>query len=167
MAAVTGGQRLLESAVGYALAGATLATPQLLSRPTPCPGWDLEMLLDHVSDSIWALQEAMAGRGALAASHVARRRALIFPRAWQRADPHAPDLFAIQPDVCVPLGVLGTPMPVLRLRHQGRSDFRGGRELEGSQALGGALAIFGCHLHRSLHSVIWPSPATAISFHAK
>jgi hypothetical protein len=32
---------LLESAVGYALAGAGMATPQLLSRPTPCPGWDL------------------------------------------------------------------------------------------------------------------------------
>jgi uncharacterized protein (TIGR03086 family) len=64
VAAVSGGQRLLESAVGYALAGAALATPRLLSRPTPCRGWDLEMLLDHVSDSIAGLQEAMAGRGA-------------------------------------------------------------------------------------------------------
>jgi uncharacterized protein (TIGR03086 family) len=51
---------LLESAVSYALAGAGLATPQLLSRPTPCPGWNLEMLLDHVSDSIGVLGEAMA-----------------------------------------------------------------------------------------------------------
>jgi uncharacterized protein (TIGR03086 family) len=55
---------LLESAVGYALAGAGMATPQLLSRPTPCPGWDLERLLDHLSDSIGVLREATATAGA-------------------------------------------------------------------------------------------------------
>jgi hypothetical protein len=36
-----------------------MATPQLLSRPTPCPGWDLEMLLDHLGDSIGVLHEAI------------------------------------------------------------------------------------------------------------
>ena len=60
MAALSRGLELLESAVRYALAGATLAAAQLLSRPTPCPGWDLEMLLDHVSDSIAVLREAIA-----------------------------------------------------------------------------------------------------------
>jgi uncharacterized protein (TIGR03086 family) len=54
------GLELLETAIGYALAGAALGTPQLLSRPTPCAGWDLEMLLDHVSDSIAVLHEAIA-----------------------------------------------------------------------------------------------------------
>ena len=64
MAPLSRGLELLESAVSYALAGAALATPQLLSRPTPCPGWDLEMLLDHVSDSIGVLGEAIATAGA-------------------------------------------------------------------------------------------------------
>jgi uncharacterized protein (TIGR03086 family) len=54
------GLELLESAIGYALADARMATPQLLSRPTPCTGWDLDTLLDHVSDSIGVLAEAIA-----------------------------------------------------------------------------------------------------------
>jgi uncharacterized protein (TIGR03086 family) len=53
------GRELLETAVSYALAGAALGTPQLLRRPTPCQGWDLEKLLDHVSDSIGVLHEAI------------------------------------------------------------------------------------------------------------
>ena len=57
------GLQLLAAAVGYALGGAGLATPQLRSRPTPCPGWDLEMLLDHLSDSIGVLHEAVATAG--------------------------------------------------------------------------------------------------------
>ena len=64
MAALSRGRELLESAVSYALAGAALSTPQLLSRPTGCPGWDLEMLLDHVGDSIEVLQEAIASGAA-------------------------------------------------------------------------------------------------------
>jgi uncharacterized protein (TIGR03086 family) len=53
-------RELLESAVSYALTEATLVTPQLLSGPTPCPGWDLETLLGHVVDSIRVLHEAIA-----------------------------------------------------------------------------------------------------------
>jgi uncharacterized protein (TIGR03086 family) len=52
-------RRLLDAAVSYALAGAGMATPPLLSRPTPCAGWDLAMLLDHLCDSIGALGEAV------------------------------------------------------------------------------------------------------------
>src|SRR2546423_12230784 len=44
--------------------GARMVTPQLLSRPTPCVGWDLETLLDHVSDSIEVLHEVIATAGA-------------------------------------------------------------------------------------------------------
>jgi uncharacterized protein (TIGR03086 family) len=55
--------QLLAAAVGYALGGVGMVTPQLLSRPTPCPGWDLEGLLDHLSDSIGALHEAIATAG--------------------------------------------------------------------------------------------------------
>jgi uncharacterized protein (TIGR03086 family) len=57
------GQKLLESAVSYALAGAALVTPQLLPRPTPCASWDLGTLLDHLSDSIGVLHDAIATAG--------------------------------------------------------------------------------------------------------
>ncbi len=60
MAPLSKGLELLESAVGYALCGITPGASQLLSRPTPCAGWDLELLLDHVSDSIGVLHEAIA-----------------------------------------------------------------------------------------------------------
>src|SRR6266568_9525872 len=48
----------------------TLFRSSLLQRPTPCLGWDLETLLDHVSDSIGVLHEAITagGAGASAAS---------------------------------------------------------------------------------------------------
>jgi uncharacterized protein (TIGR03086 family) len=59
MAALTGAPTLLEHAVGYALATAAQATPQLLPRPTPCAGWDLQTLLLHVSDSLGVLAEAL------------------------------------------------------------------------------------------------------------
>jgi uncharacterized protein (TIGR03086 family) len=64
VAPLSRGLELLESAVRYALAGARMATPQLLPRPTPCPGWDLERLLDHLSDSIGVVGEAIATAGA-------------------------------------------------------------------------------------------------------
>ena len=67
MAPLIRGRELLESAVSYALAGAALGTPRLMQRPTPCPGWDLETLLDHVSESIGVLAEAMTAAGAGAA----------------------------------------------------------------------------------------------------
>jgi uncharacterized protein (TIGR03086 family) len=55
--------QLLDAAVGYALAGAAMAGPQLGSRPTPCPGWDLQQLLDHLGDSVGVLAEAIATGG--------------------------------------------------------------------------------------------------------
>ena len=62
------GRELLETAVSYALAGAALGTPQLLRRPTPCQGWDLETLLDHVSDSIGVLHDAINAGGVSASA---------------------------------------------------------------------------------------------------
>lgn len=66
MAPLSRGLELLESAVSYALASAGMATPQLLPRPTPCSGWDLETLLDHLTDSIAVLHEAITTAGASA-----------------------------------------------------------------------------------------------------
>lgn len=60
MTRLTGGPELLEAAVRYALDGAALATGPLRSHPTPCPGWDLATLLDHLSDSIGVFTEAIA-----------------------------------------------------------------------------------------------------------
>jgi uncharacterized protein (TIGR03086 family) len=59
MAPLTRGFELLGWAVSYALASARLATPQRLPCPTPCPGWDLGLLLHHVSDSVDVLHEAI------------------------------------------------------------------------------------------------------------
>ena len=57
---------LLLQAVGYALDVADGITPDLLSRPTPCQGWDLRTLLRHASESLAALLEA-AGPGRVGA----------------------------------------------------------------------------------------------------
>ena len=58
-ASLTGGLRLLASAVRYAMASAVPVATPLLSRPTPCTEWDLEVLLDHVSDSAGVLHQAI------------------------------------------------------------------------------------------------------------
>lgn len=74
-----GGVALLRPAIGYALAAADAITPDLLSRPTPCRGWDLRMLLRHVNESLAALHEAAdAGRVS----------------AWPGPDPAGGDLAA-------------------------------------------------------------------------
>lgn len=63
MIPLSGGRELLEAAVSYALAGAAMATPPLLARPTPCPGWDLGTLLDHLEDSADVLRQAISTAG--------------------------------------------------------------------------------------------------------
>ena len=67
VAPLSRGLELLEAAVSYALADAVLGTPRLLSHPTPCPGWDLETLLGHVSESMGVLRQAVTGGGVRAA----------------------------------------------------------------------------------------------------
>jgi hypothetical protein len=57
------GARILEPSIGYALGAVLAVTPELLSRPTPCRGWDLRMLLRHASESLAAIGEGIeAGR---------------------------------------------------------------------------------------------------------
>jgi uncharacterized protein (TIGR03086 family) len=67
MAPLNSGHELLDAAVGYALAGAAMATPPLLKCPTPCSAWDLGTLLDHLSDSIAVLGETIDPAGVNAA----------------------------------------------------------------------------------------------------
>lgn len=49
---------LLEGAIGYTLGSLLLVRRGHLHRPTPCTGWDLERLLDHMNDALLALHEA-------------------------------------------------------------------------------------------------------------
>lgn len=51
---------LLEIAIGYAVGSLSCVTPGSLSYPTPCAAWDLGALLEHVSDSLAALHDAIA-----------------------------------------------------------------------------------------------------------
>jgi uncharacterized protein (TIGR03086 family) len=57
---VTGGVALLERAMAYTLGGLLLVTPEAMTRPTPCDGWDLRALLLHMNDSLLTLHEAIA-----------------------------------------------------------------------------------------------------------
>lgn len=57
---------LLERALGYTTVSLGLVRPALLSRPTPCAGWDLRALLRHMNDSLLTLLEA-TGSGRVAA----------------------------------------------------------------------------------------------------
>jgi uncharacterized protein (TIGR03086 family) len=57
---------LLEQAISYAARSVHDVTPALLPRPTPCRGWNLEMLLRHAGESLVTLHEAtITGRIAL------------------------------------------------------------------------------------------------------
>ena len=58
-AAVWGGVELLERAIGYMLGSLRLVTEADYTAPTPCTEWDLRALLDHMNDSLEALQEAV------------------------------------------------------------------------------------------------------------
>ncbi len=53
------GARLLEPSVTYAVGVVLAVTPELLSRPTPCRGWDLRMLLRHACESLAAIGEGI------------------------------------------------------------------------------------------------------------
>src|SRR6202035_3555558 len=71
VAPLSRGLELLDSAVSYALGSAALGTAQLLPCPTPCLGWDLATLLDHVSDSIGVLHQAVTAGCATVTASVA------------------------------------------------------------------------------------------------
>lgn len=105
---------LLEPAIGYALDAIQAVTPDLLSRTTPCRGWDLRMLLRHASESLAALCEgACGGRVGLRPAaedatadpvRTFRDRAGLLLGAWTSA-PGPPGVIAIA-DRRLPPGIL-------------------------------------------------------------
>lgn len=60
MRTLTDARGLLEDAVRYALSVARHVPADLLRCPTPCAGWDLHMLLDHLGESVSTLAEGLA-----------------------------------------------------------------------------------------------------------
>ncbi|WP_433438540.1 maleylpyruvate isomerase family mycothiol-dependent enzyme [Nonomuraea sp. CA-141351] len=56
------GVALLERAIDYALGSLRIVTPATLCRATPCAGWNLQHLLDHMADSLQTLNDAATGR---------------------------------------------------------------------------------------------------------
>lgn len=50
---------LLQRAVNFALSALDTVTPDRMSQPTPCSQWDLQMLLEHASESVAALHEGL------------------------------------------------------------------------------------------------------------
>jgi len=96
------GVTLLERAIGFTLGSLVLVGPEDLSRRTPCDRWDLQALLDHMNDSLLALQEATTGRSVsltpvltpvptrehpVAAVAGLRERACRLLGDWNRAQP--------------------------------------------------------------------------------
>jgi uncharacterized protein (TIGR03086 family) len=48
---------LLDQAISYAVRSVLDVTPALLPRPSPCRGWNLDMLLRHATESLAALHD--------------------------------------------------------------------------------------------------------------
>ncbi len=61
-AALAGAVELLERSLSYTRVALADVRPDLLTRPTPCAGWDLARLLVHMEDALDAFTEAAAGR---------------------------------------------------------------------------------------------------------
>lgn len=96
-AALIGGITLLERAISYTLGSLLIVTPEAMSRPSPCRGWNLRTLLAHMDDSLVALCEAVyvgqvtldlpdADGPVLDPVATLRSRACGLLSAWHRAD---------------------------------------------------------------------------------
>jgi uncharacterized protein (TIGR03086 family) len=59
MSTPTGATGLLACAISYALGACALIGPAELELPTPCPDWNLAMLLAHLGDSMADLETAI------------------------------------------------------------------------------------------------------------
>jgi uncharacterized protein (TIGR03086 family) len=84
-AAVVGGVNLLERSMSYAFGSLVLATDDVLSRPTPCPAWDVRALLVHMGDGIAAIADAAeTGQVSLSPDEVDRSAASLVASVRRR-----------------------------------------------------------------------------------
>jgi uncharacterized protein (TIGR03086 family) len=95
---VLGGVELLERALGYTQGSLVLVSPSVLGNATPCDGWSLRDLLEHMADSLIALSDAAeigridlepserTGEFAVDVVNLVRRRACHLLGAWANAD---------------------------------------------------------------------------------
>ena len=59
MSGQSGVTGLLAGAISYALGACALIEPGEMALPTPCPDWNLAMLLGHLSDSMADVETAI------------------------------------------------------------------------------------------------------------
>ena len=85
---------LLDQSLAYTCARLSEVREDLLSRPTPCAGWQLADLLAHMEDALDAFTEAAggvvgvrAGRGAAGPVPALRAKAMGLRDAWVRPSP--------------------------------------------------------------------------------
>ena len=91
---MTAGTSPLDQAISYAARSVLDVTPALLPRPTPCRGWNLDMLLRHASESLAALHDGtVTGHVALIPASPDRDPAADPARTFQDqagCSPHGP-----------------------------------------------------------------------------
>jgi len=86
---------LLDRALAYTRVALAGVTEHALTRPTPCAGWSLDELLDHMADSLDAFTEAATGRVPLTSAAPPlgdrlaglQQRACALLGAWTAAPP--------------------------------------------------------------------------------
>ena len=96
MPSLTAALELLERSVSYTRSSLQLITRDVIHAPTPCREWDLAALLEHMDDSLRALQDAAdTGRVVMAAQEPddpdspvssLKRRACALLGAWTAND---------------------------------------------------------------------------------
>lgn len=96
--ALTGAVELLDRSLGYTRVVLAGVRDHHLDLPTPCQGWLLRDLLDHMDDSLDAFLEAALGHIDLDTDHPApaevrverlQAKACLLLGAWARPDPVA------------------------------------------------------------------------------
>lgn len=117
---VGGRTGLLERAIGYATRSVLDVTPALLPRPTPCRGWNLDMLLRHASESLAALHDGtVTGHIALIPSAPGRAAAAGPAQVFRD---RAGRLLAAQATAggrCQALDIGDLPLPVIAMECAG------------------------------------------------
>jgi len=109
-APLVGGVALLERAIGYTLGSLLLVTPELMARPSPCEGWLLGELLQHMNDSLATLHEAGAeGRVGEAGADGGEDGRVDVTSAHDFGDPHTDPVGTLRRRACTMLGAWACP----------------------------------------------------------